>query len=128
MHLRLYEMSVDEVEAGKEVLVKSIPPNTENSMQYGYDENDSNNMSNETKRETNYSINNNNTRYMPDETSWDVMQQVRPRHEEPLLDGNAHSVRYGEMIHDVSGNLRKLIPKKVQFPKLSSWEVTQQNL
>ena len=38
--------------------VKSIPPNTENSMQYGYDENDNNNMSNETKRETNYSMNN----------------------------------------------------------------------
>ena len=38
-------------------------------MQYGFDENDNNNMSNETKRETNYSINNysinnNNTRYM----------------------------------------------------------------
>ena len=38
--------------------VKSIPPNTENSMQYGYNENDNNNMSNETKCETNYSINN----------------------------------------------------------------------
>ena len=39
--------------------VKSIPPNTENSMQYGYDENDNNNMTKrETKRETNYSINN----------------------------------------------------------------------
>ena len=38
--------------------VKNIPPNTENSMQYGYDENDNNNMSNETKRETNYSMNN----------------------------------------------------------------------
>ena len=34
---------------------KSIPPNTENSMQCGYDENDNSNMSNETKRETNYS-------------------------------------------------------------------------
>ena len=49
--------------------VKSIPPNTENSMQYGYDENDNNNMSNETERETNYSINNkwndvNNHNYM----------------------------------------------------------------
>ena len=33
--------------------VKSFPPNTEKSMQYGYDENDNNNMSNETKRETN---------------------------------------------------------------------------
>ena len=31
------------------------------------------------------------------------MQQVRPHHEEPLLDGNAQSVRYGEMIHDGSG-------------------------
>ena len=38
--------------------VKSIPPNTENSMQYGYDENDNNNMSDETKCETNYSMNN----------------------------------------------------------------------
>ena len=31
------------------------------------------------------------------------MQQVRPHHEEPLLDGNAQSVRYGEIIHDESG-------------------------
>ena len=31
------------------------------------------------------------------------MQQVVPHREEPLLDGNAHSVRYGEMIHDGSG-------------------------
>ena len=43
---------------------KRKPPNTENSVQYGYNENDNNNMSNEVKRETNYSINNNNTRYM----------------------------------------------------------------
>ena len=37
---------------------------TENSIQYGYDENDNNNMSDETKCATNYSINNkwNNTR------------------------------------------------------------------
>ena len=33
------------------------------------------------------------------------MQQVRPHHEEPLLDGNAQSVRYGEMIHDGPGKL-----------------------
>ena len=39
----------------------------------------------------------------PDETSWSVVQQVRPHHEEPLLDGNAQSVRYGEIIHDGSG-------------------------
>ena len=31
------------------------------------------------------------------------MQQVRPHHEKPLLDGNAQSVRYGEIIHDGSG-------------------------
>ena len=35
--------------------VKRKPPETENSKQYGYDENDNNNKSNETKRETNYS-------------------------------------------------------------------------
>ena len=37
------------------------------------------------------------------ETSGNAMQQVRPHHEEPLLDGNAQSVRYGEIIHDGSG-------------------------
>ena len=39
----------------------------------------------------------------PEKTSWDMMQQVVPHHEKPLLDGNAHSVRYGETIHDGSG-------------------------
>ena len=38
-----------------------------------------------------------------EKTSWDAMQQVCPHHEEPLLDGNAQSVRYGEIIHDGSG-------------------------
>ena len=42
------------------------------------------------------------------ETSWDIMQQVEPHREEPLLDGNAHSVRYGETIHDGSGKPEKL--------------------
>ena len=37
-----------------------------------------------------------------------MMQQVRPHHEEPLLDGNAQSVRYGEMIHDGSGKPEKV--------------------
>ena len=64
----------------------------------------------------------------PDKTSWDMIKQVAPHREEPLLDGNAHSVRYGEMIHDGSGSLIVLITKKRQIPKLSSWEVTQQNL
>ena len=35
--------------------------------------------------------------------SWDMMQQFAPYREEPFLDGNAHSVRYGETIHDGSG-------------------------
>ena len=30
------------------------------------------------------------------------MQQICPHHGDALLDGNAHSVRYGEMIHDGS--------------------------
>ena len=36
-------------------------------------------------------------------TSWNEVQQVRSHHENALLDGNAQSVRYGEMIHDGSG-------------------------
>ena len=36
------------------------------------------------------------------------MQQVAPYREEPLLDGNEHSVRYGEMIHDGSGKPEKV--------------------
>ena len=39
----------------------------------------------------------------PEKTSWDILQKVAPHREEPLLGGNAHSVRYGEMIHDGSG-------------------------
>ena len=31
--------------------------------------------------------------------------KVDPHREESLLDGNAHSVRYGEMIHDRTGKL-----------------------
>ena len=34
---------------------------------------------------------------------WDIVQQVAPHREEPLLGGNAHSARYGETIHDGSG-------------------------
>ena len=36
------------------------------------------------------------------------MQQVASHREEPLLDGNAHSVRYGETIHDGSEKPEKL--------------------
>ena len=38
----------------------------------------------------------------PETTSWDMKQQVAPHRGKPLLDGNAHSVRYGETIHDGS--------------------------
>ena len=38
----------------------------------------------------------------PDETSWNAVQQICPHHEDSLLDGNAQSVRYGEIIHDGS--------------------------
>ena len=44
----------------------------------------------------------------PEKTSWDMMQQVAPHREEPLLDGNAHSVRYGETIHDGSEKPEKV--------------------
>ena len=43
-----------------------------------------------------------------EKTSWDMLQQFAPHREEPLLDGNAHSVRYGETIHDGSGKPEKL--------------------
>ena len=65
----------------------------------------------------------------PDETSWNAMQQVRPHHEEPLLDGNAQSVRYGEIIHDGSGQ-----PDSVNYQEEAESETfvmgcdTQQNL
>ena len=36
------------------------------------------------------------------------MQQVAPHREEPLLGGNALSVRYGEMTHDGSDKPEKL--------------------
>ena len=40
----------------------------------------------------------------PDKTSWRMVQQVRPDHEEILLDGTAQSVRYGETLRDRSGH------------------------
>ena len=44
----------------------------------------------------------------PEVNSWDTLQKVAPHREEPLLDGNAHSVRYGETIHDGSGKPDKV--------------------
>ena len=37
-----------------------------------------------------------------------MLQQVAPHREEPLLDGNAHSVSYRETIHDGSEKPEKL--------------------
>ena len=39
----------------------------------------------------------------PEKNSWDSCQKADPHREEPLPDGNAQSVRYGETIHDGSG-------------------------
>ena len=39
----------------------------------------------------------------PEENSWDSLQKVDPQREEPLLGRNAHSARYGELIHDRTG-------------------------
>ena len=53
----------------------------------------------------------------PEKTSWDLMQQVAPHREEPLLDGNAHSVRYGETIHDGSGK-----PERFNYQEVANSE------
>ena len=53
----------------------------------------------------------------PEKTSWEMIQQVAPSREEPLLDGTAHSVRYGEMIHDQSEK-----PEKVNSQELRDSE------
>ena len=39
----------------------------------------------------------------PEEMSWYTLQKVDPHREEPLLGRNAHSARYGETIHDRTG-------------------------
>ena len=39
----------------------------------------------------------------PEGIAWDALQRVDPHREESLLGRNAHSVRYGELIHDGSG-------------------------
>ena len=53
----------------------------------------------------------------PDKTSWSMAQQVRPHHGETLLD----------FVID-QGNLIKSTSKRWQIPKISTWEVMQQNL
>ena len=53
----------------------------------------------------------------PDETSWRMVRQVRPNHEEILLDGTAQSVRNGETLRDRSGRLDNVILKKLARPQ-----------
>ena len=53
----------------------------------------------------------------PDKTSWRMVQQVRPDHEEVLLDGTAQSVRYGETLRDRSGQLGNINSQEVANPQ-----------
>ena len=63
-------------------------------------------------------------RYLkPEGISWDALQKVDPHREESLLGRNAHSARYGELIHDRTG---KPVPVYQQEQAYS--EVMQQNL
>ena len=51
--------------------------------------------------------------WRPDKTSWRMVQQVRPDHEEILLDGTAQSLRYGETLRDRSGRPGKINSQEV---------------
>ena len=62
----------------------------------------------------------------PEENSWDSLQKVDPHREEYLLGRTAHSARYEFTIE--RGNLCQRISKNRLILKISSWEVTQQNL
>ena len=65
----------------------------------------------------------------PKKTSWDILQKVAPHREEPLLDGNAHSVRYGETIHDGSGKPVSVHhQEQAYFENFVMGSDTQQNL
>ena len=50
----------------------------------------------------------------PDKTFWSMVQQVRPHHGETLLDGDAQSVRYGEIFRDRSGQ-----PDNINFQEVA---------
>ena len=65
----------------------------------------------------------------PGEMSWYTLQKVDPHREEPLRGRNAHSARYGELIHDrtekpVSENRQE----QAYFENFVMAGVTQQNL
>ena len=52
-----------------------------------------------------------------EKTSWDILQKDASHREEPLLGGNARSARYGEMIHDGSGQPETGSPRRGKFRK-----------
>ena len=53
----------------------------------------------------------------PDKTSWRMVRNVRPGHEEILLDGTAQSVRNGETLRDRSGRLDNINSQEVARPQ-----------
>ena len=53
----------------------------------------------------------------PDKTSWRMVRQVRPDHEEILLDGTAQSVRNGETLRDRSGRPDNINSQEVAGPQ-----------
>ena len=55
-------------------------------------------------------------------------KKVALHREEPLLDGNAHSVRYGETIHDGSVKPENLNHQEEADSESFVMAVTQQNL
>ena len=60
--------------------------------------------------------------------SWDSLQKVDPHREEPLLGRNAHLQGTERLFTIERGNLCQRISKNWLILKISSWEVTQQNL
>ena len=53
----------------------------------------------------------------PDNTSWRMVQQVRPDHEATLLDGTEQSVRYGETLRERSGRPDNINSQEVARPQ-----------
>ena len=56
----------------------------------------------------------------PEVNSWDALKKVDPHREEPLLGRNPHSSRYGETIHDRTGQLvSENLQEQAHFEKTS---------
>ena len=56
-------------------------------------------------------------RWRPDETSWRTTREVRPGHEETLLDGTAQSLRNEETLRDRSGRLENIKSQEGAWPQ-----------